>query len=149
MNRKPWTWRRVITVVLTVLAALFVLSLAWGAIGKAITHSVANATRPGGGGGSAVTCTFGANGEDVEVQFTNDATPCATQEQALASFGQVWYPISALTPVGSPGPADGETMGTTCVLTGNGSTITVEDAGEMFNGTQICSSNEQDGWENS
>jgi len=53
----------------------------------------------------AQTCTFGATGADVEVQFTDDATPCATQEQALASFGLSWYPLGGLIRAGDPGPA--------------------------------------------
>ncbi len=91
-------------------------------------------------------CTFGATGADVEVRFTGDATRCATQEQALATFGLSWYPVSALAPAGSAGTADGETMGTACVLTEGGSVLTVEDAGGMSYGEQICSSNEQGGW---
>jgi hypothetical protein len=94
------------------------------------------------------TCTFGATGADVEVQITNDSATCSQEEQALATFGISWYPISTLTPVSSPGSADGETENTTCVLSKGGSTITVEDSGEMFKGTEICSSEEQSGWVN-
>lgn len=97
------------------------------------------------------TCIFGATGHDVEVQFTDDSTPCATQEAALASDGLSWYPISQLATVGSNGSADGETMGIACVLHGtNGvSVMTVMDAGGMFYGTQICSTDEQAGnWTN-
>jgi hypothetical protein len=101
---------------------------------------------PGPPAAQAQTCTFGATGADVEVQFTDDATPCSQQEQALATFGLSWYPVSALIPAGSAGTADGETMQTTCVLSKGGSTMTVEDAGGMDYGQQICSSNEQGGW---
>jgi len=95
---------------------------------------------------AAMTCTLGATGFDVEVQFTNDATPCATQEQQLASYGLSWYSLGGLISAGEPGPADGETEGTACTLTENDATLTVMDAGGMYYGLQICSGDEQAGW---
>ena len=94
------------------------------------------------------TCTFGATGEDVEVQLSGYSNPCSTEESALASDELSWYPIASLTPVGSPGSADGETMALTCTLTNAGETLTVEDSGGMDYGTQICSNSEQAGWTN-
>lgn len=94
----------------------------------------------------AVTCTLGASGADVQVQISNDSVPCSQEVAALATDGQDWYPLTALSPAGSAGSADGETLGRICRLTKGGSVFTVMDAGGAVYGTQLCSSEEQDGW---
>jgi len=91
------------------------------------------------------TCTFGANGADVEAQFT-DQPECGPDQSALASFGLNWYPISRLSAAGSDGTADGETMTLTCTLDKGASVMTVMDAGGAYYGNQICSAEEQHGW---
>jgi hypothetical protein len=103
-------------------------------------------TIPGTGGGTAEmsTCAYGATGYDVQVQVTNSS--CSRVVQALASFGLNWYVLYRLSDPGTPGEADGETMGVTCSLAKGASVMTVEDAGGMIYGNQICSSEEQDGW---
>jgi hypothetical protein len=94
------------------------------------------------------TCIFGATGEDVEVQLSGYSDPCSTEESVLAGDGLSWYPIASLAAVGSNGTADDETMALTCTLTNGPETLTVEDAGGMDYGTQICSASEQAGWTN-
>lgn len=94
---------------------------------------------------AGTTCIFGANGVDVEVQFT-DQPSCAADQEALASFGLNWYPVSRLSRPGAAGSADGETMAVTCVLDKGASEMTVMDAGGAFYGNQICSAEEQAGW---
>src|SRR5579859_3913297 len=113
-----------------------------------VFHFVTSVSNTGtyGAAPAAVTCTFGATGADVEVQITNDSTPCSQWETALAGDGESWYPISALTPAGSPGPADGETENLICTLNKGGAIITVDDAGMASYGTTICSASEQGGW---
>jgi uncharacterized lipoprotein YajG len=98
----------------------------------------------------STTCVFGATGADVEVQFTDDTTSCATQEQNLAVTGLSWYPISQLTTVGATGP-DGETEQNVCILAKDGAVVTVMDGNEelVSYGQQICSGEEQGGWTNS
>ena len=93
---------------------------------------------------ATVTCILGAQGADVEVTITNQAS-CAGDIRSLASLGLTWYPIQRLVPPGGNGTAGGESMGVTCVLHKGGSTLTVEDAGGMDCGNQICSSSEQQG----
>jgi hypothetical protein len=103
-------------------------------------------TIPGTGGstGGASTCAYGATGYDVQVQVTNSS--CSQVVQALASFGLNWYVLYRLSDPGTPGEADGETMGVTCRLAKGASVMTVEDAGGMIYGNQVCSSEEQVGW---
>ncbi len=93
-----------------------------------------------------VTCTLGATGADVQVQITN-SVPCGQEIQVFAGNGLSWYPISTLATPGASGLADGETMQQVCQLSYNGSVMTVMDAGGASYGQQICSSEEQGGWE--
>lgn len=97
-----------------------------------------------GSGSSGSTCIFGANGADVQVQITN--SDCTADEQSLATGGQTWYPINALSSPGTPGSADQETLSLICRLTKGNSTMTVMDAGGAIYGDNICSSEEQSGW---
>jgi len=97
---------------------------------------------------AGVICTFGARGADVQVQITNQSS-CAADESALASDGQNWYPITALSAPGTAGSADGETLSVICTLAKGGSTITVMDAGGAYYGNSVCSAEEQDGWTSS
>ncbi len=90
-------------------------------------------------------CTFGANGADVEIGFTA-ITDCSTVEQSLATDGLAWTSVDSLIAAGNPGPSDGETEQQVCALTNGGSALTVMDAGGAVYGTQLCSTYEQSGW---
>jgi hypothetical protein len=94
---------------------------------------------------AGITCTFGANGADVETQITDQAE-CGPDRSALATFGLNWYPISRFSAAGSKGIADGETMTLTCILDKGPSVMTVMDAGGAYYGNQVCSAEEQHGW---
>src|SRR5579863_4730213 len=86
---------------------------------------------------AAITCTFGANGADVEAQITDQAE-CGPDQSALATFGLNWHPVSRLPAAGSKGIADGETMTLTCILDKGPSVMSVMDAGGAYYGNQIC-----------
>lgn len=62
-----------------------------------------------------------------------------------AAFGVSWYPVSVLAAPGAAGTADDEPTFRVCQLGKNGSVMTVMDAGGGSYGTQICSTEEQDG----
>jgi streptogramin lyase len=131
-------------VVLLILSALGILIVLWpfaSAVMTGSTSSAASSTV------SATTCYLGTNGRDVEVEITN-SVPCGQEIQALASDGLVWYELQGLTATGDPGPSgDGDTESQVCQLINGGSTMTVMDGGSQTYGSQICSSEEQNGWE--
>jgi hypothetical protein len=101
-----------------------------------------------GGGSTAqagVTCVLGATGADVQVTWTG-STDCGSDITALAVDGQNWQVVTTPLAAGAPGPADQETLSQVCSLTTGGEVMTVLDAGGAIYGTNICSSEEQNGW---
>ena len=93
---------------------------------------------------SGITCTFGATGANVQVQETSPLK-CGQVQTGLASDAYLsWYPLDSLT---APGDSlNGETMQVICQLTAGGYKLEVEDSGEAINGSELCSTAEQDGW---